>query len=84
MIKKSKTLFAGDALAVIKQQIHLMAGVVTPDKSTSITSVLKLIEGRDITIICPGHREPLIKSTSSEIIRFADQIKKMKKWPLLG
>ena len=82
--KKSKTLFAGDSLAVIKQHIRLMAGVVTPDKPASITSILKLLEGRAIHIICPGHREPLVKNTKSEIIRFLDQIKKMKKWPILG
>lgn len=82
--KKSKTLFAGDALAVIKQQIRLMAGVVTPDKPTSIRSILQLLEGREINVICPGHREPLVENTPSEINRFVDHIKKMKKWPLLG
>ncbi|WP_114789543.1 MBL fold metallo-hydrolase [Niabella yanshanensis] len=82
--KKSGTLFAGDALAVIQQKLRLMAGVVTPDKPASITSILKLFKDRDINIICPGHREPLIENTKPEIARFIRYIQEMKRWPLLG
>lgn len=82
--KKQKTLFAGDAFAVIRNQLRLMAGPVTPDKEKSLESINKIFQNREINYICPGHRQPLTQGVPEEIQRFLSYLKTMKKWPLLG
>ncbi|WP_018629805.1 MBL fold metallo-hydrolase [Niabella aurantiaca] len=77
-------LFAGDALAVIHQRLRLMAGPVTPDKENARASIMKLLSGRMISSICPGHREPLVTNVEAEIARFRNEILHLKRWPLLG
>lgn len=82
--RKTKTLFTGDSLAVVKNKLRLMAGPVTPDKPTSIQSILNSINNRDIEFICPGHRTPLTENVKSEIERFSNYVQNLEKWPLLG
>ncbi|MGJ7030421.1 MBL fold metallo-hydrolase [Niabella hirudinis] len=77
-------LFAGDALAVIRQRLRLMAGPVTPDKERARASIIKLLSGRSIKGICPGHREPLVINVADEIARFRKEVLHLKRWPLLG
>lgn len=83
--RKSKTLFAGDSLAVIRGRLRLMARPVTPDKPTSLKSILHSLSNRDIQNICPGHREPLRNITGAEIKRFTRFVRENgHNWPLLG
>lgn len=81
---KSKFLFAGDSLAVIKGKLRLMASIVTPEKTDAIKSIIYSLENREIKGICPGHREPLTINVSKEIVEFLSTIKSRKRWPLFG
>lgn len=81
---KTKTLFAGDSLAVVNDILRLMARPVTPNKPVSIKSILNSLNHRNIKHICPGHRQPLSKNVEPEIKRFTEFIQKMNKWPLFG
>lgn len=79
------TLFAGDALAVIDGKLRLMARPVTPDKLAARNSIIKMLAGREIKAICPGHRNPLIKNVSTEIERFLHHLQSHpNSWPLFG
>lgn len=83
--KRTNTLFAGDALAVIDGRLRLMARLVTPDKEAARDSILKMLSGRQITAICPGHRTPLLKNVGEEIKRFVQHLQQHpSKWPFFG
>ena len=81
--RPSKTLFAGDALAVIDSRIRFMARPVTPDLGAARQSILKVLE-LDIEVLCPGHREPLARNVRSECARMSDHLRKQGRWPILG
>lgn len=82
--KKSKFLFAGDSLAVVRGKLRLMASIVTPDKVKALDSIVRSLTNNDIRVVCPGHREPLTINVNTEINQFLDTIRSQKKWPLLG
>lgn len=81
--RPEKVLFAGDALAVIGDQLRFMSRPVTPDIKSAHASMRKCL-GRDIEVICPGHRQPLTNGVSEERRRFVTMLEETKRWPLLG
>lgn len=83
--KRTKVLFAGDSLAVIDGRLRLMARPVTPDKAAARNSIIKMLSGRNIIAICPGHRNPLTKNVSEETERFIHHLQHHPtSWPLFG
>ena len=82
--RQTNTLFAGDSLAVVNKRLRLMARSVTPDKPSSIQSIIKSLQNREIDCICPGHRQPLMENVEAEIKRFTAYLNTMKKWPIFG
>lgn len=80
--RKNKTLFAGDALATVNDQIRRMARIVTEDLNQAYLSMIKLLS-YDFDVLCPGHRRPLL-NCDNEVRRFKQQIELEKSWPLLG
>lgn len=77
-----KALFAGDALAVVNEQLRFMAKAVTPNLIDARAS-MKHCLNKDIKMICPGHREPLIKNIEKEMLLFSEKLNS-DHWPLLG
>ena len=80
--RPEKTLFAGDALAVVGKQLRFMARVVTPDKIGARESMRRCMN-KDIEIVCPGHRSQLSKGISEEKKIFQEKLD-INFWPLLG
>jgi hypothetical protein len=37
-----------------------------------------------IDLICPGHREPLVRNVHAECLRMRDYLRDGGKWPLFG
>lgn len=79
----TKTLFAGDALAVIGQEVRFMARPVTEDLLAARASIKRALD-RPIDFICPGHREPLTKDGSAKCQVMRDRLASDEKWPLFG
>jgi len=79
----SKTLFAGDALAVIDGRLRFMARPVTEDLEKARTSMKQCL-ARDIQFVCPGHREPLMTNGPDECERFRKLLDSNAAWPLFG
>jgi glyoxylase-like metal-dependent hydrolase (beta-lactamase superfamily II) len=79
----TRTLFCGDALAVVVNRLRLMARPVTPDLRSARSSALRcLSEGA--RIVCPGHRAPLTENVEEECKRLRDYLEAGGRWPLLG
>jgi glyoxylase-like metal-dependent hydrolase (beta-lactamase superfamily II) len=78
-----KTLFAGDALAVVRGRLRFMARPVTEDLQQARESMARCLE-LPIDFICPGHREPLTRNVHAERRRMRDYLRGGGKWPLLG
>jgi len=76
-------LFAGDAIAVVKGKLRCMARIVTPDIPLARASMQTCLN-RNIAVICPGHREPLIQNVEEERNSFLAKIANTDYWPLLG
>lgn len=82
---RTKTLFAGDSLAVIDGRLRLMARPVTPDKPAARNSIVRMLSGRETNTICPGHRNPLTENVDTEIKRFLHYLQSHpNSWPLFG
>jgi glyoxylase-like metal-dependent hydrolase (beta-lactamase superfamily II) len=81
--ENSRTLFCGDALAVVGNQLRLMARPVTPDLPTARQSALSCID-LNPQFICPGHRAPLIQNVPAEIGRLRAFLNSSQPRPLLG
>ncbi len=77
------TLFCGDALAVVKNGLRLMARPVTPDLAAARISALRCLRER-VRFICPGHRAPLIDNVGRECRRLQEYLEEGGRWPLLG
>lgn len=77
-----RTLFAGDALAVVGNRLRYMARRVTLDHAEARRSMARLCE-RDINLICPGHRRPLT-ITSGDWAAFGRRVSSDEVWPLFG
>ena len=81
--QSAKALFAGDALAVVGEQLRFMARPVTPDLRAARKSMKVCLE-RDIEIVCPGHRRPLTRNVDEERRRLLSYLEESEHWPLLG
>jgi glyoxylase-like metal-dependent hydrolase (beta-lactamase superfamily II) len=79
----TRALFCGDALAVVGDQLRLMARPVTPDVAAARTSALRCLR-HEAEFICPGHRAPLINNVGQESRRLRDYLEAAGRWPLLG
>jgi glyoxylase-like metal-dependent hydrolase (beta-lactamase superfamily II) len=79
----TRTLFCGDALAVVGGKLRLMAKPVTLDIPAARTSALRCLN-EDLAIICPGHREPLTRDVPQECGRLRTYLESGGRWPLLG
>ena len=80
--RPERTLFAGDALAVIGGRIRFMARPVTLDTSAARRSMEKCL-ALGPRIVCPGHREPLCDAEEAcETMRV--HLARNGSWPLLG
>ena len=82
--KRSKVLFTGDAMAVVRGKLRLMSSLATPDKDKALQSIRRCLQGREISAICPGHRQPLTNVTRTAINEFLERIGAQRRWPLLG
>lgn len=79
----TRTLFCGDALAVVDGRLRLMAKPVTPDLPSARISALRCLR-EQVEQICPGHRAPLIENARQECRRLEDYLEAGGRWPLLG
>lgn len=80
---QEKALFAGDALAVVDQEIRYMARWVTPDKPRARESMLYCLD-REIQLLCPGHRSPLKENVSEKSLGMRETLRTAVSWPLWG
>lgn len=76
-------LFAGDALAVIRQRLRFMARPTTEDVPAARASMMRCLE-MPIQFICPGHREPLTRNVAAECERMRELLRSGAAWPLFG
>jgi glyoxylase-like metal-dependent hydrolase (beta-lactamase superfamily II) len=79
----TRTLFAGDALAVVHGRLRLMARPVTEDLAAARASVIRCLD-RPLAAICPGHREPLTQNVPAERDRLLALARSGAPWPLFG
>jgi glyoxylase-like metal-dependent hydrolase (beta-lactamase superfamily II) len=79
----TRTLFAGDALAVVNGQLRFMARPVTEDLSAARHSMARCLD-RPIDHVCPGHREPLAREAQPQCERLRAHVLAGGHWPLLG
>lgn len=81
--RPTRTLFAGDALAVVGGRLRFMARPVTEDVPAARESMLRCLD-LPIDFVCPGHREPLTRNVREECRRLRDHLEAGGRWPLLG
>jgi glyoxylase-like metal-dependent hydrolase (beta-lactamase superfamily II) len=81
--RPERTLFAGDALAVIDGRIRFMARPVTLDVQAAHRS-LETCLALQPQIVCPGHREPLASNADVACEAMRDYLVAGGKWPRLG
>jgi len=79
----TKTLFAGDALAVIDGHLRFMARPVTENLAEARASMIRCMS-HDIQYVCPGHREPLIENGAEECELFRKFLSSNASWPFFG
>ena len=85
--RPTRTLFAGDALAVKRERAALMSKPVTPDVPTARASVVRVVDrslAMGVEQICPGHQQPLTRDVQRSVRLLRDQIAAGRRWPLLG
>jgi glyoxylase-like metal-dependent hydrolase (beta-lactamase superfamily II) len=78
----TRSLFCGDALAVMNNQLRLMARPVTLDLPAARASALRCL-GETVEFLCPGHRGPLVENVMQER-RLREYLESGGRWPLLG
>lgn len=78
----SKTLFCGDAVAVVRGRIRFMARPVTPDPRAARES-MERIAALPFETLCPGHRGPLLAVTESQRSALRERIASGR-WPFFG
>jgi glyoxylase-like metal-dependent hydrolase (beta-lactamase superfamily II) len=81
--RPEKILFAGDALAVVDNDVHFMARAVTPDVERARQSMRRCLT-MDINVLCPGHRVPLKDNVHRKCDQMLSHIDQGGRWPLLG
>jgi len=79
----TRTLFCGDALAVVANRLRLMARPVTPDLAAARASALRCLR-EEPHIVCPGHRAPLTEGVVQECRRLRAFLEAENPWPWLG
>jgi glyoxylase-like metal-dependent hydrolase (beta-lactamase superfamily II) len=79
----TRTLFCGDALAVVADRLRLMARPVTPDLPAATISALRCLR-EPVDFICPGHRSPLVKNVRQQCQGLQNYLEGGGRWPLLG
>lgn len=79
----TRTLFCGDALAVIGTRLRFMARPVTEDLALARASIARCLD-RPIDYVCPGHREPLMQGVHEEVRRFRAIVESDTAWPFFG
>jgi glyoxylase-like metal-dependent hydrolase (beta-lactamase superfamily II) len=79
----TRTLFCGDALAVVGERVQLMARPVTPDLPTARASALRCLHELP-DFLCPGHRTPLTRNVHQECRRLLAYLEAGGRWPVLG
>lgn len=79
----TKTLFCGDALAVVRDQLALMARPVTLDLPSARASALRCLR-EEVQFICPGHRGPITRNVAEERQRLRAYLDAGGRWPLFG
>jgi glyoxylase-like metal-dependent hydrolase (beta-lactamase superfamily II) len=79
----TRTLFAGDALAVVNQRLRFMARPVTENLPAARASIIRCLD-RPIHFVCPGHREPLTQNVPAECQRLLSLARSPTPWPLFG
>jgi glyoxylase-like metal-dependent hydrolase (beta-lactamase superfamily II) len=83
MHEPTRTLFCGDALAVVSNRLRLMARPVTLDLLAARASALHCLREQS-EFICPGHRAPLVENVGREQRRLLEYLQDGGRWPLLG
>jgi len=78
-----KALFAGDALAVIRNRVRFMARPVTLDLDAARESMIRCLS-LDIQVLCPGHRRPLTQDCPRRCREMLKYLHAGGSWPLLG
>jgi len=81
--RPEKMLFAGDALAVVGNDIHFMARAVTPNVAQARRSMRDCLS-LDIEVLCPGHRTPMVEQVPRKCQQMLAHIDRGGYWPLLG
>ena len=79
---QSRTLFSGDALAVVDGDIRRMARPVTPEVQDAERSMARVLDLRPVRI-CPGHRNP-IEVTAEQVDAARASLGDGSRWPLFG
>ncbi|HUB80160.1 MAG TPA: MBL fold metallo-hydrolase [Bryobacteraceae bacterium] len=79
----TRALFCGDALAVVKHRIRLLARPVTPDLTEARRSAIKCLR-EEPDFLCPGHRRPLSQNVRQECRQLRAYLEGGGRWPLLG
>jgi glyoxylase-like metal-dependent hydrolase (beta-lactamase superfamily II) len=78
-----RALFAGDALAVIGDRVRFMSKPVTPDLHAARESMRRCL-GRDIRLLCPGHRKPLTVDVPERCRTMRQYLDGPGEWPFFG
>lgn len=81
--EKTGTLFCGDALACVQNEIKQMARFVTPDQEEARRSALKLSQ-ENWSHLCPGHRRPLSGVSAQDRRALQQSLESQREWPLWG
>jgi glyoxylase-like metal-dependent hydrolase (beta-lactamase superfamily II) len=79
----TRTLFAGDALAVVNGRLRFMARPVTEDLAAARASMVRCLD-RQIDFVCPGHREPLTSDAQEQCDQLRAHVIAGGRWPLFG
>ncbi len=78
-----RILFAGDALAVVDDDVRFMARPVTPDLEAARRSMLRCLE-HPLSWLCPGHRRPLGRDVEAKCRAVRERLVAGAAWPLFG
>ena len=83
MLEPEGILFAGDALAVVKDRVAFLSSALTSDSDAARRSMLRCIDEAP-RVICPGHRYALVDPRPEEFTRIRTVLEGMTRWPLIG
>lgn len=78
-----RILFAGDALAVVGNQIRFMSRPTALNLANCRESMKRCLE-IEFDFLCPGHRKPLSENLPTQRNKLLEYINNNGKWPLFG